>query len=232
MRKPGRWTYGLAVLIPILGCLVTALIVYRTFPSLPGTFEAEMNIDNLTQVVVPGSHDITFENRGAHAVYYEYRSIVDGVTYASSRTPPALACTLTSKATGTDVAVVPDYVETNTYSTHKRERVGVLIRSVTIDRPGTYTFSCRYVDGSGPQVVLAVGPNLVWQFFGIAARTIGSAGCGLAVLLASGSVASLVALAIARQRRRSRQAAPGVHSAVSVSRPAASSPSPEKGKAP
>lgn len=31
---------------------------------------------------------------------------MDGIVYTSSETPPALACTLTSKATGTDVAVV------------------------------------------------------------------------------------------------------------------------------
>jgi hypothetical protein len=193
------------------------LIVYQTLPKLPGTFEAKMNLDELTQVVVPGSHEITFENKGAHAVYYEYRSVVNGMTYVTSRTPPALACTLTSTATGANVAVVPDYVETNTYSTRDRERVGVLIRSVTIDRPGTYTFSCRHADGrTQPEVVLAVGPNFVWEFFGIAARTIGSAASGLAVLLLSGAAAAIVALAIARRRSRSRQAPQDAQSADSA----------------
>jgi hypothetical protein len=88
--------------------------------------------------------------------------------------------------------------------------VGVLIRSITIDQPGTYTFSCRYPDGgSQPTIVLAVGPNFVWEFFGIAARTVLTVVAGLAALLGGGIVAALAALAIALRRRRSQQAVVG-----------------------
>jgi hypothetical protein len=208
--RPGGWTYGLAVLIPVLGCLIAMGLVYQWFPGLPGTFESKMNLGDLTQVVVPGSEEVTFAESGAYAVYYEYRSVVNGAVYASSRTPPALACTLTSRATGADVGVVPDYVPTNTYSTKDRERVGVLIRSITIDQPGTYNFSCRYADGrSQPQVVLAVGPNFVWEFLGIAARTVITATAGLAVLFGSGVVAAVVVIVVAVKRRQSLQAAVG-----------------------
>jgi hypothetical protein len=200
--KLSRRYYALAILIPLLGCLITVALVYRWFPGLPGALASRMNLDNLTQVVVPGSEDITFAETGAYAVYYEYRSVVDGEVYASSKTAPALACTLTSRATGAHVAVVPDYVRTNTYSTKDRERVGVLIRSITIDEPGTYTFSCRRVDGaSQPEMVLAVGPNFVWEFFGIAARTVLTGAAGVVVLLGCGAVAAVVALAIAVKRR-------------------------------
>jgi hypothetical protein len=204
--RPSGWTYAIAALIPVLGCLVATALVYQWFPGLPGTFESKMNLDDLTQVVVPGSEDITFAEGGAYAIYYEYRSVVDGAVYTASRTPPALVCSLTSKATGTDVGVVPDYVPTNTYSTKDRERVGVLIRSITIDEPGTYTFSCRYLDGSSqPEIVLAVGPNFVWEFFGIAARTIVTAAAGLAVLFGSGILATVVVIVIAVKRRRPRR---------------------------
>jgi hypothetical protein len=208
--RPSGWTYAVAALIPLLGCLIAMAAAYRWFLGLPGTWQAKMSLENLTQVVVPGSQDITFAKSGAYAVYYEYRSVVDGAVYASSETPPALACSLTSKETGTDVGVVPDYVETNKYSSKDRERVGVLIRSITIDKPGTYTFSCRYVDGSSqPEIVLAVGPNFVWEFLGIAARTIVTALAGLAVLLGSGAVAAVVVIVIAVKRRRPRQVVVG-----------------------
>ena len=116
------------------------------------------------------------------------------------------ACTLTSTATGAEVAVVPDYVPTNTYSTVDRERVGVLLRSLTIPKAGTYRLACRYLDGNPePQIVLAVGPNFVWEFLGIAARTLGTAAAGLAVLFGSGILAALVVIVVAVKRRRPRE---------------------------
>ena len=209
--RPSGWTYAVAALIPVLGCLIASVLVYRWFPGLPGTFESKIDLDDLTQVVVPGAQEITFAKSGAYAVYYEYRSVVDGVVYTSNKTSPALTCALTSQATGDEVGVVPDYVRTNTYSSKDRDRVGVLIRSITIDEPGTYTFSCRYTDGrSQPQVVLAVGPNFLWEFFGIAARTIVTAAAGLVVLFGSGLVAAVLVIVIAVKRRQSQQAAGGI----------------------
>jgi len=63
--RPSGWIYAVAALIPLLGCLIAAAIAYQWFPGLPGTLESEMKLHDLTQVVVPGSEDITFAESGA-----------------------------------------------------------------------------------------------------------------------------------------------------------------------
>ena len=155
--KLNFWAYGFAALALILGCSLTMMIVYQSFPNIPGALEERVNIDNLTQVIVPGSADINFAKPGAYAVYYEYRSVVNGVKYETGRQPPSLECNLTSKKTGANVTAVSDFVESNTYGSKDQERVGVLIMSITIDDPGIYTFACQYRDGrTQPEIMAAV----------------------------------------------------------------------------
>lgn len=195
--KPYRWYYGLAALLPVLGCLITTAIIYRGLPNLPGALET-IDIHNMTQVIVPGSADITFPKKGAYAIYYEYRSLVDGVQYINAKTPPPLKCSLTSNATGKEVGVSPEYIEGNTYSTKDQERVGVHIMSISMDLPGTYTFSCYYADEvTVPKVVLAIGPNIVWELFNIVARPIAAVLCGSVVLLGSGAITFLLFVILA-----------------------------------
>ena len=58
--------------------------------------------------------------------------------------------------------------------------MGVLVGSITLDEPGAYTYHCGYAGRtSGPEVVLAVGPSFVWEFFGIAARGLVAAAAGV-----------------------------------------------------
>lgn len=202
-RKPSRWCYGLAALLPVLGCLITTAIIYFGFPNLPGALET-IDIHNMTQVIVPGSADITFPKKGAYAVYYEYRSLVDGAQYINAKTPPHLICSLTSNATAKEVGVSPEYIEGNTYSTKDQERVGVHIMSISMAEPGTYTFSCHYPDEeTAPKVVVAIGPNIVWELFNIVARPIAAILGGLAVLIGSGAIAFLVFIVVTIYRSRS-----------------------------
>jgi len=190
--KPTRWYYILAILIPIFACLGTTLLVYPNVPKLPGALEG-MGINDLTQVIVPGSAEVYFPKTGGYAVYYEYRSTIDGFSYVRDKYPPSINCQLTSKATGVKIAAVADYVEGNIYSTDNQERVGVLIMSIVIHEPGVYIFACQYTDGrTSPEIVLAVGPNIVWEFFNIAAKPVAAILCGAFVFIGALGISLLI----------------------------------------
>jgi hypothetical protein len=53
--KLNRWAYGFAALALILGCLLTMMSFYQTFPNIPGELEERVTLDNLTQLIIPGS---------------------------------------------------------------------------------------------------------------------------------------------------------------------------------
>ena len=201
--KLNRRVYIGAVLALTLTCLLTMVVVYQRFPNIPGALEERVNLDRLTQLVVPGSVDITFDKPGAYGVYYEYRSVVNDVKYETGKQPPSLVCNLTSKITGARIPAAPDFVETNTYRSKDRERVGVLLMSISIDDPGRYTFACQHADDSArPKIVVSVGPNLVWEFFNIFAKVGGSILCGMASLFLAGFVGLSVVILVAIKRNQ------------------------------
>ena len=204
MLKPTRWFYVLALLIPIFACVGTVLLVYRNVPNLPGALEIT-GIDNLTQVIVPGSAEVYFPKVGGYAVYYEHRSVIEGEKYVRGKYPPNINCQLTSKATGADTILVPDYVEGNMYSTQNQEREGVLIKSIIIKEPGIYKFSCHYPGGrTDPQIVLAVGPNIIWELFNIAAKPVAALTCGGFIFIGALSISILIMGTVAYKRRQSK----------------------------
>lgn len=204
--KLNDWVYGFAAIALVLACFLTTVVVYQTFPSLPGALEEKVDIGNLTQVVVPGSADINFSKPGAYGVYYEYRSLVKGVNFETSRQPPSLECALTSRSTGAAVPAAHDFVETNTYSSKDQKRAGVLVMSINVDDPGIYTFACQYPDGSlRPEIVVAVGPNLMWEFFNILAKAGGSILSGIAVFTLSVLVCSIILLILFIKRAQAKK---------------------------
>jgi len=118
---------------------------------------------------VPGSKDIKLSRTGSYGLYYEYDLVSASVDLPSL--PPDIDCSLTSKSTGAKIEGAPDYVETNRYWSKDRDRSGVLIMSITVDDPDTYTFTCHYQNGSTePEIVVALGPNYFWEFLKVAGK--------------------------------------------------------------
>jgi hypothetical protein len=202
--KPSRWYYVLAILLPIFACLGTGLLVYLSVPELPGALE-DIGVKNLTQVVVPGSADVTFPQKGAYAIYYEYHSVIDGVSYARDEYPPMMRCQLVSKATGEAVRLESTPVKGNIYATQNPHRAAVMYRQISIDQPGTYIFSCQYTNGEKiPKSVMAVGPNMVWGFLNIAAKPIAAILCGTITFVLACGISLLIIGFVAFKRYQSK----------------------------
>jgi len=203
-QSPSRLFYVLAILIPFFACLGTALLVYPNIPELPGALEA-IGVKNLTQVVVPGSADVSFPKKGAYAVYYEYRSDIDGVSYARDEYPPFMRCQLRSKVTGEAVKLEPTKVKGNIYVTQNPSRAGVMYKQISIDQPGIYTFSCQYTDGRTiPKSVMAVGPNIVWGFFNVALKPIAAMLCGTFAFVIACGISILIIVFVAFKRHQQK----------------------------
>jgi len=201
-QKPTRWFYLVAALLPLFACVGTALFVQQRMPNLPGALEA-VDINNLTQVVVPGSKEISFPKAGAYAVYFEYRSAINGEKYVRSDTPPPLSCELKSKSTGETIELASSNIEGNIYTTENEERAGVHLMSITIDKPGVHIFSCQFPeDHTSPPIVLAVGPNLIWEFFNIAVKPISAVISGAVMFVCASGISILIAGIVALKRRQ------------------------------
>lgn len=206
-RKLSAWYYGLGALVFVAGCLLTAVILFQGAKELPGLIKKAYDLDRLAQVVVPGSTELTLTRTGVYGVYYEYRSSVDGVQYMGGQTPPTLTCSIISNASGKEIPVVPDFVDTNRYSggggSYKERREGVLVMSTTIAKPGNYTFSCQYPGGKEqPEIVVSVGQNIAWEVIQALLGTAKHAFSGLAIMCAASIVAIFISAVIAVKRHQ------------------------------
>jgi len=195
------WLFGIPVLIFLGGVLISILLFSGSGIGTYPTLIADAYREEQHHLNVPGSRDINITRTGAYGIYYEY-SLVSSV-YPDEGLPPAIDCSLTSESTGTEIAAVPDYVETNRYRS-KDLHTGVLIMSITVNQPDSYTFACNYQDGrTGPEISVAIGPNYFWEFIRVAVRIFISSIAGMAILLGSMAIAVVVLTVIIIKRRHS-----------------------------
>jgi len=147
--RPNRWYYLLAGAVFGAGLAGSVLLLFWGISSLIG---------GLTQMVVPGQHELNLSKTGKYMVFHEYRSVVGNTSY--SMAPGGLSglqCTLSSKATGEQIPL------SRSRSTMKARysmgsRSGVLLLNFRVLSPGTYVFSAQYPAGQeGASGVLSVG---------------------------------------------------------------------------
>lgn len=164
-RSSGRWVYAIPVLVILFGLIFSVWIWGSAGLGKYPAMIKEAFGEERHYLIVPGSREIRLTRTGAYGVYYEYTSELYMEDYPV--TPPALECSLTSKSTGATRQAAPDYVEGNRYS--DQDRTGILIMSLTVDRPDTYTFACHYPNGvKEPKSTVALGPNYGWEILKVA----------------------------------------------------------------
>ena len=96
----------------------------------------------------------------------------------------------------------PDYVETNRYWSKDQGDIGVLIMSITVNDPDTYTFTCHYQNGNKePEITVALGPNYVWEFLRVAGKIALSMYVGAITFCGSILIGMIVVVLVAIKRR-------------------------------
>jgi hypothetical protein len=173
---PSRWYYGLAAIIFVGGWVLFGVFLWRNLSGIA---------DQLQQVVVPGKVQLNLPSPGNYTIYHEYESVVGSRIYSSGQTLFGLEVTLSSVATGDEVALSRTNVD-STYSMGGRS--GKAVFDFTIDRPGAYELAAHYPEGEeGPEVVLAVGQGFTGR---ILVTVFGALG------IVFGSMALAVAIAV------------------------------------
>ena len=163
-----RWLFGIAILITFSGCAISIWVFSLADLHRYPTRIADAYRETQHHLTVPGTKDVWLTRTGAYGIYYEY-SQVSATANAKPNLPPAIDCSLASLSSGERIKATPDYVATNRYWSKNQEGWGVLIMSIAIPNPGTYTFFCDYQDESlQPEIVVALGPNYFWEFLSVA----------------------------------------------------------------
>ncbi len=189
-RRTGAWLYGLAAAILVIGCLIAAVLIYTGINRVQ---ELVTGLDEtLPQFVVPGVHELTLSETGKYTIFYEYRSTVGGRVFSTSYALPNMLCRLLAGPRGIEIPLKSATLNSS-YTFGGRE--GVSLFEFEIADPGVYTLDCRYPAGQqGPEVVFAVGHDIIGETVGAAAITAGSTLGGVFVLCGAAVLASIIAL--------------------------------------
>jgi hypothetical protein len=166
-QKPSRWFYVVGIVILIVGPVVSSVVLFSSVFSNLGNMAAEIQS---TQVVMPGSSDITLQQTGKYTIFYEYRSMVGNRIYSTDENIPGIIVNIVSKGTGDGIPL--SSASTNSsYSLGSRSGIGLF--DFDIDEPGIYELSASYPAVQGQQeeqrqeIILAViHSSVIERIFG------------------------------------------------------------------
>jgi len=201
--KPSGWFYVFGLSVFLFGC-VAAIALFTI--GMVGTVASALNVDrqlsDFERVVVPGSAELVLDETGLYTVFYEYRSVVAGVPYHSSKIRPRLNCELRDKTSGKQVSLNDAWLQDSKYELASRS--GTLLMVFEVDRPDTYILSCQYAgNGDAPRVVLAIGTNLLPSVINLAVSVLTALMAPVLMIAGASIVAGLIVIIVAVMRHQS-----------------------------
>lgn len=178
VKVPSRWHYVFGTAVIIAGIAVCLFLIVKevagwTTPEFFGGL-----IPN-RQFVVPGTHEIPLAKQGEYAIFYEYRSFLDGKTFSTSENvPPGLDVTLNAAEGGTLVALSKPFLP---FRYNMGQRAGFAIFKFRVLEPGKYVLTANYPAGTkGTEVVITIGESIQFSK-GLLAESLGAFWGGILV---------------------------------------------------
>ncbi len=151
--RPSRWTCLWGLPFALIG---GGLFAYTLFHGLTHI------TDSLTQIVVPGSKELSLQ-QGRYSVFLEEQSVVDGKVYSTTQSVGGLTCRVNSVQNDSSIAIKNAGTST---SYNLEGRSGHSVLEFSIQQSGQYLFACGYEKNvKGPEVVVAVGSGVSERIF-------------------------------------------------------------------
>ena len=152
--RPTRAYYALALLPWIFTIIAFIWILLASIRAMTA---------NLTRVIFPGETTVHLTHAGPQIVYYEYESRLGNRSFHTSDELKAMHCTLVNLITSVEIPLRnPRAHSTYTYTGHYS---GYSVLEFRVETPADYEFTCNYSEGTGEQVVFAVGPDDTGNIF-------------------------------------------------------------------
>ncbi|MFC2027694.1 NINE protein [Chloroflexota bacterium] len=163
IKAPSPWFYGVGAAIIVIPFVVAMVLLFvDLFGSTPDT-----------RFVVPGIHELDFDDTGKYTLFYEFKSSVDGWEYSTGEYLKSVKVSIESED---DTRSVKMSSASGDMSYEIGSRAGKSLFEFEIEEPGTYIVTTEYRDGtSTPEVVFAIGPS-----FDILGNILRSFGIGFA----------------------------------------------------
>jgi hypothetical protein len=201
--KPSGWFYVLGLAVFLFGCLAAGVVFgVGVAGMVDSAIEVDRVIGDFDRLVVPGSAQLALDKAGSYAIFYEHRSVVDGVPFYSSPSRPQVRCDMQFKASGERVPLTDAWYMDSNYE--MPSRAGTLLMLFDVDRPDTYVLSCDYAGSrDGPEVVLAVGTGLLGSAIELAVSVVSALAVPALLILGAGTVAALIVAIVSVLRHRS-----------------------------